>query len=243
MTIKSKIAFTQASAMSKRSLACIGIGGTTTDRDRRIKLWNNIQILLEIKKKTKNHSFENFMQRNQFKLLKEDADNIKAYFFYTLHDQPIDQNIIINEDISVIEYAYYKYQRLKYYEGLYLVHAQEDLSYKDDKNHYYYITVTYNNKNTLYCKTRKWNIRDIWVSKDKNNAQIFNVYEDAFNYVVQRFKKLTKNRENIYKIYNQNDELIAEYTYDFNLNEFDIDNIRIKREPLEKILCSTQLDI
>lgn len=230
--IKNFAAYAQPTILGSRGLACMQ-GGTFSNLDNSFKLVNGVRGILEYKKKTPNHSLKNFVNTLQFGLLKEISESWNAHLIYALHNEAIDINKPVNEDLTVVAQVLFNEKVLDYYNGLYLAHVLEDLRYRDEDNFYYTIKVKYKDGSERYCKDGK--LDHIWVVKKKEFAQKFPSYEKAYNYMHKRFEHFNINEGNTYYIYNKNDELIAKYSYNNR------ESLSVGREERSKIESSTPL--
>ena len=172
-----------------------------TDVDGLFLLNNGIILVLEIKKETQSHTVENFLNTNQYQLLRSLIGNrLDVYFVYL-----IDRDVDIEASDCQVKFVKHCDIETNIDSGILLTDFIKDLSrYNDIINTEYYIVVRYPNTEMRYCvvapQNKQWSTTTY--TKEKN---MFKNMNEVNSYILDRFVA-EFNRKNEYMIYRINED-------------------------------------
>ena len=183
-----------------------------SDIDSILYLKNGKVFLIEIKKDTLNHNFEQILKSNQWQLYKELANNRPNYYLvYATHNQPIDLRVAINAIDCKVQYIETEGKALptKDFEDLLAcIHYYASIK---DENETYYIIVRYEDKSLRYAIRKP--IQKLWVlDKYVSISCDFQSKDEAIKYIATRYKAKF-NINNKYLLFRKKDDkLIKEFS-------------------------------
>lgn len=189
---------------------------SASDVDGLLELNNGQLVVLEIKKDTPNHSYENIQNKSQFRLLQKLIGNRSdIIFIYATHNQPIDINIPIHLpscEVKHIEIGGKEQEVIPEIKSLDNCIKYYSRFIYDPLN--LYLMVRYPNGKLEYCvvspKYKKWS-----TSNYNEEEHRFENYKEVDKYVEARYiQGYNQNNEYwLFKKENGSDILIKQYRY------------------------------
>lgn len=179
-----------------------------TDFDGVFRLNNGIILIVEVKKETESHSVNNFLETEQYRLIRDIIGNREdIYFVYVTHTNCISKDISIEASNCVVKFVQHASDLTVIESGILLTDFVKSLSRNKYMKSEYFIMIKYQNTQMEYCIASPKN--KIWSSKtytDENNK--FDSIDEVNKYISQRFL-FSPNHKNEYWVFRKDGDIIT----------------------------------
>ena len=158
-----------------------------SDVDYLFRLINGIILVVEVKKDTASHSVENFLNTEQYKLIRDLIGTREdVYFVYVTHNNTISKDVLIEASDCTVKFVRHNCNDIVIDSGISLTKFVKDLCYNEYLKSEYYVMVKYPNGKMQYCivapESKKW-VSDYY-NKNLHSFKDIKIVDD---YIHDRF--------------------------------------------------------